>query len=126
MLTREQRAAVGALWLSRWQACRSSGLSVAAYGRQEGFDARAAYRWKRTLRRTGQWIDGAAGTPAAKPARRKRKGKVRFARVALQDVPVPVSSMLLRLTLGNGRRAELEVSGAAQFVELIGALERVA
>ena len=51
MLTKEQRTVAGALWLSRWQACAASGLSVAAYGRQEGFDARAAYRWKRALRR---------------------------------------------------------------------------
>ena len=108
--------AAGTLWLSRWQACRSSGLSVEAYRRQEGFDARAAYRWKRALRRMGQWtMDVAVVTPAAKPARPKRKGVMRFARVAVQDVAVPAPSMLLRLTLGNGRRAELEVSGAARF-----------
>ncbi len=124
MLTREQRAAAGALWLSRWQAWQSSGMSVAAYGRKEGFDPGAAYRWKRILRRTGQWVDGPAEARVKRPARRKRKVVTRFARVALEDVPVASSSMLMRLTLGNGQRAELEVSGVAQFAELIGALER--
>ena len=104
----------------------TTGLSVAEYARREGFDPRAAYRWTRTLRRTGRWIEGEVQTPAAKPARRKRKVVTRFARVALQDPAFPTSSMLLRLSLGNGRRAELEVSGVVQFAELIGALERAA
>ena len=126
MLTREERVVAGALWLARWQAWRSTGLSVAEYGRREGFDPRAAYRWKRTLRRTGQWIEDQERAPARKPACRNRKVVTRFARVEVQDSAAPSSSMLLRLTLGNGRRAELEVSGVAQFAELIGALERAA
>ena len=35
---------------------------MAEYARREGFDADAAYRWRRVLRRTGQWL-GADGTP---------------------------------------------------------------
>jgi hypothetical protein len=126
MLTREQKATKGKLWLERWQGWQGSGVSVAEYARREGFDAQEAYRWKRILRRTGQWAveDGAAA--AVSPVRRKRRVAVRFARVALNDPPARPPSMLLRLVLGNGRRAELEVSGTTQFAELIGVLERAA
>lgn len=94
MLIRKRRTAAGSLWLSRWQAWKSSGLRAVAYARQEGFDPRAAYRWRCTLRRTGQWIDEAGGAPA-KPARGKRKVVTRFARIALQEVRAPTSSMVL-------------------------------
>jgi hypothetical protein len=81
MLTREQRATMSATWLGRWRGWQGSELSVAEYARREGFDADAAYRWRRVLRRTGQWIE-ADGTPAVgKVARvKKRQAAVRFAR----------------------------------------------
>ena len=126
-MTREQKATKGALWLERWQGCLGSGVSVAEYARRQGFDAQEAYRWKRILRRTGRWIeaDGVAAL-SAMTVRGKVKRPARFARVALTDPPVPPSCMLLRLVLGNGRRAELEVAGTTQLAELIGVLERTA
>ena len=128
MLTREQKAAKGTLWLERWQGCQGSGVSVAEYARRQGFDAQEAYRWKRILRRTGRLpeADGAAAIGTVK-VRGKVKRPARFARVALEDPaapPAPPASMLLRLIFGNGRRAELEVPGMAQLAELIGVLER--
>jgi len=127
MLTQEQRATMSAMWLARWHGWQGSGISMAEYARREGFDADAAYRWRRVLRRTGQWVQ-TEGAPAASKATtvKKRKPAVRFARVAVSDTPLPSVSMLLRLVLTNGRRAELEIGGIAQLGEVIGALERAA
>ncbi len=131
MLTREQRATMAAMWLGRWRAWQGSGVSMAEYARREGFDADAAYRWQRVLRRTGQWVE-ADGTPAEGKAaavtkkRRRRKATARFARVAVKDTPVAASSMMLRLVLKNGRHAELEIGGVAHLSEVLGVLEQAA
>ena len=100
---------------------------MAEYARREGFDADAAYRWRRVLRRTGQWLE-ADGTPKVGKAAavKKRQATVRFARVAVKDTPVAAASMLMRLVLANGRRAELEIGGVASLGEVLGVLERVA
>jgi transposase-like protein len=127
MLSREQRATMSAMWLGRWRGWQGSGVSMAEYARREGFDADAAYRWRRVLRRTGQWIE-ADGTPAVGKAAtvKKRKAAVRFARVAVKDTPVASASMYLRLVLRNGRRAELEIVGVAHLGEVLVVLERAA
>jgi hypothetical protein len=120
MLTREQRATTGAMWLAHWQGWQSSGVSMAEYARREGFEVDAAYRWKRVLRRTGQWAEATA-SPAVK--KKKRIAAVRFARVAVSDAR---ASMLLRVVLVNGRRAELEIGGVANLGEVLSVLERAA
>lgn len=127
MLTQEQRATMSTMWLAHWRGWQGSGVSMAEYARREGFDADAAYRWRRVLRRTGQWME-ADGTPTANEAVmvKKRKAVVRFARVAVNDAPLASASLLLRLVLTNGRRAELEIGGAAQLGEVIRILERAA
>ncbi len=127
MLTQEQRATMSAIWLGRWRGWQGSGVSMAEYARREGFDADAAYRWRRVLRRTGQWIeaDGTATVGKAAMAK-KRKAAVRFARVAIKDTAVASASMFLRLVLANGRRAELEIGGVAHLGEVLGVLERAA
>jgi len=127
MLTQEQRATMSTMWLAHWRGWQGSGVSMAEYARREGFDADAAYRWRRVLRRTGQWME-ADGTPTANEAVmvKKRKAVVRFARVAVNDAPLASASLLLRLVLTNGRRAELEIGGVAHLGEVIGVLERVA
>lgn len=127
MLTREQRATMSAMWLGRWNGWQRSGLSMAEYARQEGFDADAAYRWRRVLRRTGHMPE-TDGTPAASntKAEEQRKPAVRFARVAVNDTPATRASMVLRLMLANGRRAELQIDGVASLGEVLGVLERVA
>ena len=128
MLTREQRATMSAMWLGRWRGWQGSGVSVAEYARREGFDADAAYRWRRVLRRTGQWIEADGTRVVGKAATvKKRKAAVRFARVAVQGArAVPSASMLLRLVLANGRHAELEIGGVAQLGQVLGVLERAA
>jgi transposase-like protein len=127
MLTREQRAAMSAMWLAHWRGWQGSGVSMAEYARREGFDADAAYRWRRVLRRTGQWVE-ADGTPAVNKAAtvKRRKAAVRFARVAVKDTPPAPASLVLRLVLRNGRRAELEMGGVAHLGEVLGVLEQVA
>lgn len=122
MLTREQRATKGTMWLAHWQGWQGSGVSMAEYARREGFDVDAAYRWKRVLRRTGQWTEATAATAVK---RKKCAAAVRFARVALCDTPSP-ASMLLRVVLVNGRRAELEIGGVANLGEVLSVLERAA
>lgn len=94
---------------------------MAEYARREGFDVDAAYRWRRVLRRTGQWLE-ADGAPAAM---KKRKTAVRFARVAVKDTPPASASLVLRLVLRNGRRAELEMGGVTHLGEVLGVLEQV-
>ena len=127
MLTREQRATMSATWLGRWRGWQGSGLSVAEYARREGFDADAAYRWRRVLRRTGQWIEADGTRAVGKLARvKRRKAAVRFARVTVKDTPAASTSMCLRLMLRNGRRAELEIGGVAHLSEVLGILERAA
>ena len=123
MLTREQRATKGAMWLAHWQGWQSSGVSMAEYARREGFDVDAAYRWKRVLRRSGQWTEAGTAPPVMK--RKKRSAAVRFARVAVSDAPA-ATSMLLRVMLVNGRRAELEIGGIASLSEVLSVLERAA
>jgi hypothetical protein len=126
MLTQEQRATMSAMWLAHWRGWQGSGVSMAEYARREGFDADAAYRWRRVLRRTGQWVE-VDGTPAVSKtvAVKKRKAAVRFARVAVNDTPPASASLVLRLMLRNGRRAELEMGGVAHLGEVLGVLERV-
>ena len=125
MLTQEQRATMSAMWLARWRSRQGSGISMAECARREGFDADGAYRWRRVLRRTGQWgeADGAPAVSATVTVN-KRRPAPRFARVTVSDTPS--ASILLRIVLANGRRAELEIGGAAQLGEVIGALERAA
>ncbi len=84
MLTQEQRATMSAMWLARWHGWQGTGVSMAEYARREGFDADSAYRWRRVLRRTGQWVE-AEGAPAVSKAAtvKKRQSAVRFARVAV-------------------------------------------
>ena len=125
MLTQEQRATMSAMWLARWRSWQGSGISMAEYARREGFDADGAYRWRRVLRRTGQWVeaDGASAVSTTGAVKRRRPAP-RFARVTVSDTPS--ASILLRIVLMNGRRAELEIGGAAQLGEGIGVLERAA
>ena len=127
MLTQEQRATMSAMWLAHWRGWQGSGVSMAEYARREGFDADAAYRWRRVLRRTGQWVE-AHSTPAANKAAivKKRKAAVRFARVAVKDAPPASASLVLRLVLTNGQPAELEMGSVAHLGEVLGLLERVA
>ena len=131
MLKREGRAAKAATWVEHlrgWQAC---GNSLAAYARGHGLQAEDAYRWKGVLRRSGVWVDAAAARPRLARARASRSGQlpVRFARVEVSDAAMmapTAASMILRMVLANGRRAELELTNVGQLLQVVIALERAA
>jgi hypothetical protein len=75
----------------------------------------------RKARRCGVWSD--EPKPGKAIALAKPRAAAAFARVAVSDMPAR-SSMLLRLLLTNGRRAELEIGGVAQLCEVLDVLER--
>jgi hypothetical protein len=117
-MTREQS---NAMWHARWQGLRSSGLTMKEYAQRERFNAPSAYRWLRKARRCGLWLD--EPTPAKAMAVTEPRSTAVFARVTLSDTPTVRSSMLLRLVLTNGRRAELEIAGADELAEVLDVLE---
>ena len=119
-MTRDQS---NAMWHARWQGLRSSGLTMKDFAQREGFCGPSAYRWLRKARRCGLWSD--EPKPGKAMAVTKPRGTAVFARVAVSDTPAR-SSMLLRLVLTNGRRAELEIGGVAQLGEVLDVLERCA
>jgi transposase-like protein len=96
-------------------------MKMTEYAQREGFSAPSAYRWLRKARRSGQWSDDAMPGKAIAVAPPR---PVRFARVAVSDPVAARSSMLLRLELTNGRRAELEIAGALELGEVLDVLER--
>ena len=96
---------------------------MAEYAREHGFDAQEAYRWKRILQRTGRWVAAQSGV-AAPAVPKKAQVAARFARVAVMNTPAPLNTLVMRLLLGNGRRAEVSVFGMSQLAELVGVLER--
>jgi transposase-like protein len=95
---------------------------MSEYARREGFNAHSAYRWRRRAYRSGQWSD-AAGKPGKAITVAKPQPPVQFARVAVSDAPAARSSMLLRVVLTNGRRAELEIGDVPQLGEVLDMLE---
>ncbi len=119
-MTREQ---ISAMWLTRWRGWRSSGMRMSEYARREGFNAHSAYRWRRHARRSGRWLDDSA-QPRRELTVAKPQPAVKFARVAVSDASADRCSMLLRVDLTNGRRAELEIGGVSQLGEVLDVLEQ--
>ncbi len=117
-MTRDER---NAIWQARWQGLHSSGLTMKEYAEREGFHAPSAYRWLRKARRCGLWLDE---PPPGKALAVTKAHAVQFARVAVNDTPVSRSSILLRLELSNGRRAEVELESVAHLGEVLDVLER--
>lgn len=81
----------------------------------------ALYHWRNVLIDEGRW----------QPTRSPRKAKlgahreavpVHFARVAVAEAPM--APYIVRLHLGNGRRAELELTQIDPLIQLISALEQ--
>ena len=114
------------LWQARWQKCQTSGLTMAQYARREGFDAQAAYRWRHLSGLKGRRVDAKFVEPSKALTIAKPRACAVFARVAVSDAGVVARALVLRLVLNNGRRAELEIDGAAQLGEVIAVLERTA
>lgn len=116
MSKQEDRSRKIAEWLEHLQSWRDSGQSLAAYAKGQGLALWAMYHWRVVLIREGRWQE----QPSASRGRSARP--LQFARVAVTDSPrlAPVS---VRIVLGNGRRAEIELSELRQLGEIISALE---
>lgn len=118
-MTREQS---NAMWRARWQGAQDAGLKMTAYSQREGFRATSAYRWRR--RTIGADGLAAAVTKSEKALTvAKRPPAVQFARVTVSAAPVTQACTVLRLTLANGRRAELDLD-IVQLGEVLEILER--
>jgi hypothetical protein len=74
------------------------------------------YHWRAILIREGRWQEqpGASRTQPAMP--------LQFARVALTESQ-RLSPLIVRVVLGNGRRAEIELSELSQLGKILCVLE---
>ena len=102
------------------EGARSAGVALSAHVRSRGLNLRGIYDAIAQLRRRGI-------VPPAPQRARKRASSVpvRFAKVEVRPA-VAAMSLCLRLTLTNGRRAELEVEDVEQLPRVLAALEAVA
>jgi len=105
-------------WLQHLRCCEAAGGSLASYARQHGIAEWKLYQWRSRLVRDGRWP---ATMRVAAPKSPSEVVPVRFARVAVAS---PAPAYVVRLQLGNGRRAEIEMAHLDPLVHLIGALER--
>jgi hypothetical protein len=120
MLKREDRVRKVAEWLEHLQGWKSSGETLAAYVRRCGLSLSAAYQWRAALIREGSWSDEPGVTRRA-----SHQVPQRFARVAVAELPQEIP-VIVRVQLGNGRRAEIELGRAEQLREVVDLLERPA
>lgn len=100
------------------EGARSAGEALSAHVRSRGLNLRGIYDAIAQLRRRGI-------VPPAVPRRVRRAratAPLRFARVEVRPAVV-ASSLRLRLTLANGRRAELEVEDLARLPRVLAAIE---
>ncbi len=107
-------------WLDHLRRCQAAGGSVASYAKQHGIAEWKLYQWRSRLIRDGLW-------PAKMREAKFRVNSpsrvvpVSFARVAVTS---PAPAYVVRLQLGNGRRAEIELAQIDPLIQLISALER--
>lgn len=105
--------------LHRWEA---PGGSLAAYAKEHGLALWALYHWRGVLIQAGRWQP----TQPVRQAKRATPGleaaPLQFTRVAVTEVPM--APYIVRLQLGNGRRAEIEFQHMAPLLQLITAMER--
>jgi len=102
------------------EGARGAGVALSAHVRSRGLNLRGIYDAIAQLRRRGI-------VPPALTRVKERAASVpvRFAKVEVRPAAAAMS-LCLRLTLTNGRRAELEVEDLAQLSRLVAALEDVA
>ena len=130
-MTGEERAAKTAAWLEHLRAWRESGLTLAAYARQQQLKVWEAYGWRQILQRQGLWMGAhrAQGEGPASNASASAPRAVRFARVRVKGERPAVAArsapMIVRVSFANGRIAQLEVAGADRLEEVFSVLERV-
>lgn len=123
MSKQEERSQRVAQWLAHLRAWSQSGKSASAYAAGHGLTASAMYYWRRVLTREGHWHGPGAAAADARVARRALSAPLRFARVAVTQSARPVP-LVVRVVLGNGRRAEIDVPELERLSEVLGVLER--
>lgn len=114
VLTERQAQAMECL-----EGARVAGVALSTHVRSRGLDLRRIHDAIAQLRRRGI-------VPAAPQRVRQRPAAVavpmRFAKVEVRPAPIP-ASLRLRLTLANGRCAQIELEGLGQLSRIIAALE---
>jgi hypothetical protein len=105
-------------WLDHLRRCEAAGGSVASYAKQHGIAEWRLYQWRSRLIRDGRWPAKIRKAEFGPPS---EVVPVRFARIAVTS---PVPPYVVRLQLGNGRRAEIEMAHIDPLLHLIDALER--
>ncbi len=128
MSRQEDREHRFAQWLEHLRSWEASGEPLCAYARRCGMAAASLYYWRKVLRREGHWprrpgeLDRvqrpALGSDVA-------RGPMRFARVTFEEARQS-ASITVRLTLTNGRRAEIELDDTQHLSEVLGVLESAA
>lgn len=124
MLSREVREQKAQQWLEHLQGWRARGGSLAAYAHEAGLAEWQAYRWQRILEREGRWV----ADPLVKRARSKRSvaatdGGGKFVQVRVTPAREAPVSLVVRVWLANGRRAEIRLTEASALGTVLTMLE---
>jgi len=125
MSRREDREGRIAGWLEHVEGWKASGEALSTYARSHGIEPGSMYYWRGVLRREGRWPEEPGEADRGrKPGVASESARVplRFARVKLEQVSRG-SSVTVRVTLANGRRAEIELQDMQRLSEVLGALE---
>jgi hypothetical protein len=125
MSRREDREGRIAGWLEHVEGWKASGEALSTYARSHGIEPGSMYYWRGVLRREGRWPEEPGEADRGrKPgvASESTRVPLRFARVKLEQVSRG-STVTVRVTLANGRRAEIELEDMQRLSEVLGALE---
>jgi hypothetical protein len=126
MSRREDRERKAAEWLEHLQGWKDSGTALSAYARSRGLALWAMYHWRNVLRREGRWAEEPRRrSTSAEEAKSGKRIPLRFARVALSELPRSVP-LTVRVHLRNGRRAELDLSDRGELAAVLALLEQPA
>lgn len=121
MSKQEARAQRISEWLEHLHRWEAAGGSLASYAKEHGLALWALYHWRNVLIDEGRWQPTRPPRKVKLGARREAV-PVHFARVSLAETPT--AAYIVRLQLGNGRRAEIELTQIDPLIQLIGALEQ--
>ena len=105
--------------LHRWEA---TGGSLASYAKEHGLALWALYHWRGVLIKEGRWQPTRPPRQAKRATSRPEAVPLQIARVALTEAPM--APYIVRLQLGNGWRAEIELRHMDPLLQLITAMER--
>jgi hypothetical protein len=110
VLTEKQR-----FWFTHAKRCLESGLSIAAYARQQQLSDKSLYQWVKRFRERQRGVEPI------------RSESVTFQRVQLaQSVPSPTFSQpVLWLRLPSGFECEWRYLNTVECVEVLGLLSRL-